>query len=140
MKPKVKIVLFVVVLLAIAGVGAGFYLFNLKAKDLAREKSDYVLNAADLQKSFEENESSAEEMYVNKIVEVTGEIVNISHGENGSLLVSLKTGSDLSSVICSFAESSAIGNFAAGDKITVRGECSGYLMDVLLNNCVTIKK
>ena len=27
----------------------------------------------------------------------------------------------------------------AGNEITLRGECSGFLMDVLLNNCALIK-
>ena len=47
----------------------------------------------------------------------------------------------MTGVICSFkdvADPASI-NIKEGEIITVRGVCSGMLMDILLNNCVIVK-
>jgi len=138
MKPRTKTVLFIVGFLFLAGAAAGFYMFNLKAKDLSKVKPDYVITATDLLKAFEEDEVAAAAMYVGKTVEVTGEIGSVTPGEDNSLNVALKTGSDFSAIICTVPVGAAAGSPDSGTQVSVRGECSGYLMDVLLKNCVII--
>lgn len=138
MKPSVKISLFVVFFLALAGILIALYLFNMQHKDLQKVKPAFIISAVDLQKAFEENETSAASTYVNKVLEVTGTIASVKKGENNVLSIVLKTGSDLSTVICTFPPETDPAKFTAGNQITVRGECSGFLMDVLLNNCVTL--
>jgi hypothetical protein len=140
MKKSVKILLFIVFFFAVAGIGAALYLFNMQHKDLQKAKPDYVITSTDIQKAFEDNESAATAKYVNKIIEVSGTIESVKPGEGNILNVTLKTGSDLSSVICTFPRSIDSSKFDAGGKVTIRGECSGFLMDVLLNNCSLIKK
>jgi hypothetical protein len=140
MKPRTKIVLFVLVLLGLAGAATGYYLFNLKEKDMSKEKPDFVITAADLQKAFEDDEVSAAARYVGKTVEVSGEINAVTPGENNSLNVALKTGSDFAEVICTFRDAAAAGKPEPGKQVTMRGKCSGYLMDVLLQNCVIVRE
>lgn len=139
MKPFVKVALFVVVFLAIAGIGVALYLFNMEHKDLKKVSPDFIISAADLQKAFEDNESDATAKYVNKIVEVNGIIETVSEGEGNVLNVTLRTSSDLSSIICTFAGTADPLKFTPGTQVIIRGECSGYLMDVLLNNCVLVE-
>jgi hypothetical protein len=138
MKTYIKIVLFGVFFFALVAIGAALYEYNLKPKDLQKVKPDFVLTSPELQKSFEENETAANAKYINKIIEVNGVISSVDQGENNSLNVSLKTGSDFSSVICSFTKGDNLKNLDSGTQITIRGECSGYLMDVLLKNCAVI--
>ena len=140
MNTYIKIALGVVLFIAIAGIGAGLYLFNLKPKDLSKAKPDFVISATDLQKAFEDSESAATAKYVGKVIEVSGEISSIKPGENNSLSISIKTGSEMSSVICTFPSANKPVNLTAGTPVTVNGVCSGYLMDVLLNNCALAKK
>lgn len=139
MKPYIKVALFVVFFVALGGILAGLYMFNLKHKDLSKEKPDVVITAADLQKAFENDEKDATAKYVNKIIEVSGVVSTIAKSDSGSISVTLKTGNDLSSVICTFASSSEAASAKEGDELTLRGECSGFLMDVLLNNCAPVK-
>jgi hypothetical protein len=139
MKPYIKVALFVVFFVALGGILAGLYMFNLKHKDLSKEKPDVVITAADLQKAFENDEKDATAKYVNKIIEVSGVVSTIAKSDSGSISVTLKTGNDLSSVICTFASSPEASSAKEGDELTLRGECSGFLMDVLLNNCATVK-
>ena len=139
MKTYVKILLGVVVFIALGGIGAALYFFNLQHKNLGKAKPDFVITAIDLQKAFEDNESAATAKYVNKVIEVRGSIESVKPGEGNILNVTLKTGSDLSSVICTFARDADPSKLNAGNQVTIRGECSGFLMDVLLNDCSLIK-
>ena len=139
MKPYLKILLGVVVLFILAGIGSGLYLFTKQHRNIGKAKPDFVIAAVDLQKAFEDNEAAATAKYVKKILEIEGEVESAKTGEKNILSVTIKTGSDMSSVICTFAAETDPAKFTAGSRVTVRGECSGFLMDVLMNNCVKIK-
>lgn len=139
LKPYVKVALFVVFFLALGGILAALWMYNKQHKDLLNVKPDYTVTAVDLQKEFEDAEAAATEKYVNKVIEVTGIIESVKTGEENILSVTLKTGSDFSAVICTFPAGTDHALFSSGNPITLRGECSGFLMDVLLNNCVLFK-
>ncbi|MCX6333592.1 MAG: hypothetical protein NT092_04720 [Bacteroidia bacterium] len=139
MKLYIKIALWVVFFLALAGILAALYLFNKQHKDLQKTKPDIVISAIDLQKEFESDESGSTAKYVDRIIEVAGTIGSVKSGEENILSVTLKTGSDFSVVICTFPPGTDPSKFIAGNDVSVRGECSGFLMDVLLNNCVVVK-
>jgi hypothetical protein len=140
MKTYIKIALFIVTFIALSGILAALYMYNLKHTDMAKAKPDFVVTASVLQKAFEDDEASASTRYINKIIEVTGIIASVKPAENNILSISLVTGSAISSVICTFPAIDDHSKFIAGHKITLRGECSGFLMDVLLNNCAVINK
>ena len=138
MKSYLKIAIVVVVLIGAAGVLIGLKLYFKKHIDTANAKPDYVITATALQKEFEGNETTASAKYINKILEVSGSVASVTRADSSNLNVALKTGSDMSSVICTFTANSSASKFKTGDEITLRGECSGFLMDVLLNNCAVI--
>ena len=138
MKTYVKVALFFVTFIALAAILAALYFYNLKATDMSKAKPDFKVTASELQKAFDNDETKASVTYINKILEVTGKVAFVKPAENSVVSVSLVTESDLSSVICTFPAISDPSIFKTGDEITVRGECSGFLMDVLLNNCALI--
>jgi hypothetical protein len=138
MKPFVKIALFVVLFIAVAGILAALIMYNKKHPDTAKAKPDFVVTAIALQKEFEDNEKTASARYINKILEVNGTIASVTLADSAHLNISLKTGSDMSLVICTFPSNGHQADFVTGNEITLRGECSGFLMDVLLNNCSEI--
>ena len=138
MKLYVKIALGVVLLFAVAGIGIALYYYNLKPQDLQKVKADFIITSSDLQKEFETDETGSSKKYISKVLEVTGEVISIEGKEKGSWNVTLQTGSDFSKIICTFPSVSDTAVFELGKNITVRGECSGFLMDVLLNNCAVL--
>jgi hypothetical protein len=138
MKIYVKVALFFVTFIALAAILAALYYYNLKATDMSKAKPDFIITASALQKAFEDDETKASVSYINKILEVTGNIATVKPAENSVVSISLVTESDLSSVICTFPALSDPSILRVGDQITLRGECSGFLMDVLLNNCALI--
>lgn len=139
MKTSYKIALFAVFFLALAGILFGLYMFNLQSADLKKADPDFRISATDFQKSFENNESDANTTYLNKIIEVTGNIESLKPGEGKAISISLKTDNPLSNVICTFQATPDTSAIKPGDRVTIRGEYSGFLMDILLNNCVIIQ-
>ena len=126
--------------MALAGILTGIYLFRMEHKDLKKVKPDFTITAADLQKAFESDEAAANSRYVRKILDVSGIIESVRQVEDKSTNVALKTGSDFGAVICTFQPDSDVSGLSEGNSIVIRGECSGYLTDVLLNNCTLIEK
>jgi len=130
--------LFIVFFIALSVILGAIIMFNKKHPDTSRTKPDFIITATALQKEFEDNEATASACYIKKILEVNGLISSITQADSKHLNISLKTGSDISSVICTFTTISDPSRFKTGEEITLRGECSGFLMDVLLNNCSII--
>jgi hypothetical protein len=138
MKTYVKVILFFVFFVAVSAILALLYFYNLKSTDMSKAHPDFVITATALLKEFEENEKNASAKYVNKILEVNGIIASINTAKDNILTISLTTESDISSIICTFPAVADPSKFIVGDTITLRGECSGFLMDVLLNNCAAV--
>jgi hypothetical protein len=146
MKTYVKIAIFVVSFIALSAILAGLYLYNLKHTDMAKARPDFIITSTDLQKEFEVNETTASARYINKVIEVTGTIASVTQAGGNNLNISLKTGNDISSVICTFPTIGDPSKIKTGDNIVLRGECSGFTqlfpgeppLDVLLNNCAVI--
>jgi hypothetical protein len=139
MKPYIKIALFVVLFIAVSAILAALIMYNKKHTDTSKAKPDFVVTAVSIQKEFEDNETSASARYINKILEVSGTIATVAQADSSNLNITLKTGNDMSSVICTFHKRADNLKFIPGDEITLRGECSGFLMDVLLNNCAAVQ-
>jgi hypothetical protein len=138
MKTSVKVALFVVFFFALAGILGALYLYNKKPADMTTVAPDYFISAIVLQREFEDNETIASSKYINKIIEVTGTIASVNEGGNKSVSVTLNTGTPLSSVICTISGITDTSALIPGKEVTIRGECSGFLMDVLLNNCTVL--
>lgn len=138
MKPVTKI-LYIIIILVVAGIIAGVYMFNKPQKDLNREKADFVLTASELHKEFTADEPAANLKYIGKTIEITGKITSVNIEKEKAVSIILETSDKTSSVICTFRQSMDPREINTMKPATVRGELSGFLMDVLLNNCVLVK-
>lgn len=104
--------------------------------NVSSRKTDLELNASDLLTRYKENEEEANKEFLNKIILVEGTISNVSE-ENHGFSVYLKQGGEDAGVICSFEKSQLDTNkLEVGRTVKIKGICSGYLMDVVLNKCV----
>ena len=135
-----KIAFGLILVLVAGGILAALYLYNMQGKDLQKVKPDFILSASELQGAFEADEAAASSNYINKIIEVSGEIESVKEGENQTLVVTLKTENPVSAVSCTFQTASGKPEFSEGDYISLRGQCSGFLMDVIMNNCTLVNK
>lgn len=137
MKPFTKLI-YLFSVLAIAGLIAVLYFFNDPGNNNRSVRADFILTASELHDEFTADEPAANLKYIGKIIEITGKITSVNLEEDRMVSIILKTSDNRSSVICSFREPVNPKSIQTMKPITVRGELSGYLMDVLLNNCVVI--
>jgi hypothetical protein len=140
MRTSIKITLFVVFFLAVGAIGVAIYMYNLKPAELQNVPPDYTMASSDLLNAFVNDEAGANEKYVNKVIEVSGEVLGVVSGQDNSYSISLKTGGDPTFIICALHKTEGLVLPRVGEDIIIRGTCSGYLMDILMNNCVIIKK
>ena len=112
-----------------------FYVFKNAETSVSSKKADIVMLAGELLKDFNTDENLANNKYLNKIITVKGLVDNIADNKT-DVSVYLKLKDETSGVLCSFDRAefkkSAI---KAGTQVSIKGICSGYLMDVVLNKC-----
>lgn len=124
-----------VVLVLFAGIFIWKWVFKEQDLSVGAQKADVTLSSDMLVKEFETNENSANAKYVNKIVDIKGTIEAIAENDK-ELTVTLKKAGDTGGVVCSFNKPVMDKSlFKVGSLISIKGICSGYLMDVVLNRC-----
>lgn len=140
MSGNLKLFLIALVLGA-AGVGTGLYFWNKPNANLADKKADITLPAAQLFDAFSKDETAANAMYIQKVVEVTGTVQEITPVANGDANVLLKEGVLAAFMAADATEAKAL---KPGQTITLRGECAGATImmgmgEVNLSRSVLIK-
>lgn len=133
----------IISLLAIAiivGSVIGYKIYNKPHQDIRSAKSMFQLPATELFSSYEADETSANEKFLGKIVEVTGKVQEVSKDENGVVNVTLDAGGMLGGVICKLDELTdhKRTDLNKNEQVTLKGECTGMLMDVVLVRCVEL--
>jgi hypothetical protein len=134
----VKKILISLVVLAVIGAGFGYYMYNKPVESLEYKKADVSVSAEQLIKEYEADETSANEKYLGKILEVSGKVAGITE-EEGKKKVSMESSNPMSAVICELEEKMGTGELKAGDDVRMKGLCSGYLSDVILVQSSIVK-
>ncbi len=141
MSPKSKKLLKILALLLVVGVVAGgfigYKMYNKPHRNV-EAASSVKIEAVQLVTEYETNEAEANKKYLDKVLNVSGKVTEISKNQDGNHVVTL-VGSDMGTVICT-VEDKAAAPPAAGDVVTVKGICTGYLTDVVLARAVLEKK
>jgi RecG-like helicase len=135
---KIKKILLGIFLLAIAAAGYGFYLYNKKPADVRTLTANYQLAAEALLADFNKDETAANIKYLDKVIAVSGKVTEVKlEPSTGQATVILDTGDPMAAVTCSFYndEVASVKKLKQGDEIVIKGNCTGKLMDVVLNKC-----
>ncbi len=137
---KKKILKFVLISAIIGIAGVWFFVFKLPTTDWYRNftaKKGEAITATALVKAYQENEQKSDSNYTGKVFEVSG-IVKESKIENKKTTVILQ--STDSTVGVYFILKDSIEPLKAGAQTTLKGMCTGFLMDVQFNEGEVIKK
>lgn len=129
---KKKIIIGILVL-GIIGAFVGYKMYNKPHVDVAEASADITISANKILEAFSTDETTANKKYLDKIVAVKGEIAEMkTEKEKG--IITLKTNDDFGSILCHLSEASTkkMSALKEGQTITVKGICTGYLMDVIL--------
>lgn len=125
--------------------GTVYYVFNKPHRNVEKEKPAYTLTATELFADFSEDEQAGYEKYGDKVIEVSGEIVEINEGEKQQLTIVL--GDVLEGVSCAIADEEMqenkdkVSGLSTGDNVTLKGKCDGMdmIMGVVLTRCFIIE-
>lgn len=133
MSGKRTIILILLSLLLI-GAGSGIYLFNKKVPGLEQVQADFSLSSDELYHAFEKDESAAGKLYENRVVQINGRVQSISD-DRLNLILAVTDGL-MGGINCSFP--APLNSIQIGEQIQVKGLCQGFLMDVILTNCILV--
>lgn len=109
--------------------------------DISAAATELSINAGSLYAAFETDETKANGTYVGKVLEVSGQLNAIDKNEDGSYQLKLAADNPLGQVVCTLTSgnSTAVPNAKIGSTATVKGVCTGYLFDVVIDNAIIIQ-
>lgn len=115
-----------------------YYQYNKTHTQLTNVKADFAIKAIDLYSAFSEDENSSNTLYIDKVLDISGIVSNIATEETSSKIF-LATDDIMGEVQCEMDVAADITGLQVGDEVNIRGVCSGFLTDVVINRCVIIK-
>lgn len=133
---KILLILLPVVLI---GLAAAYFIYNKPHKDIQGSDADLQMTATELYQDFDTDEAAANTSYLDKLIAVTGQIKEVTNDDEGTS-VHLETEGGMFGVICQLDPLSEHKrtDFAVGETVTLKGICTGMLMDVVLVRCVEV--
>lgn len=117
-------------------IGWSIYLYNKPHSNTAGLEADFRISAADLYAAFQKDEAASNKKFMGKVIEVNGPVAEIDTGSgNTNILISA---SATGGINCSFSNAGFVEAESPkkGNIITIKGRCTGFLMDVNLVDCV----
>lgn len=114
--------------------------YNRGLPDTRQRKTLFEIDAREFLKQFEDNEPEAAARYIDKTISVRGTVAYTNVTDTSATVY--LNGSSAASVICEFQKDSYTEpqKLKEGDLVTIKGICSGYLMDVVMVRCVVDEK
>lgn len=132
-----KWILLGLILAGIVGGGIAYQQYFKPHADLLHSTAKAEMSAEEIYTVFDENESEANEKFLDEVIDVEGTVKKINI-ESDKSIVQLETSHMMGGVICEF-EAGALKEIPSeGDVIRVRGICTGKLMDVVLVRCILL--
>lgn len=131
-----KIFYLLAVIIIVIG-GAYYYTFvysKTHHRD-AQAESSIIITADSLSSAYQTNEQAANARFLNKAIEVTGTIISIGKDQENHTTILIGQPDAFSNVSITLASAKPIQQ-KVGDKITLKGICTGNLSDVIINEGV----
>jgi hypothetical protein len=138
MKKKQLILILMIAILAVVTVTV-FYTFRKNPDSVSRSKPEFIISASELVDEFMEDEDAANQKYLDKIIQIGGEISGVEELQGGKTVIYLK-GNSLGSVSCLFSGSELGTEIPeVGKPVTIKGKCTGFVLDVVLTMCTLVE-
>jgi hypothetical protein len=135
MKKSYKYIVIVTLVLVATGLVVGYFMWNKPQRNVEDEKG-IVVTAAQLVKEYQDNEAEANKKYLDKAIQVTGNITEMKNNQDGKSTITLASDDAFSGVFCTLK--TTVSNLTPGNAVTIKGICSGMLSDVRLREAVVV--
>jgi hypothetical protein len=123
-KKTKKIFLVSVVAVIVIAAVTGYMMWNKPHKNV--QDADAVkITAVDLYNSFITDSAKANTLYADKVVLVSGEVIQLALNQQAQQVILVKTAVTGAFINCTM-EVKTVG-FKTGDSIAIKGICSGYI-------------
>lgn len=145
MKRKSRNLIILLAVLALGALVLGYLEWNTPHQDV-KDADGVKTDAFSLYSSFTKDSSKAKSSFLNKIIEVSGVVGEVSVNQQKQQVILLRSPLRAASVNCTMEEH--INSLKSGDSVVVKGICSGFSGsipemnipgDVLLVRCYLVK-
>ena len=119
----------------IAGAIVFYKVWFMPHRDV-KDETAITVTAQAILDAYNTDEKKANTLYLDKAIEVSGEVAGVSKTQQGKTVVSLKTTDPMAGIRCTMKEAVEV---TAGNNVRIKGICSGFLMDVTLIDCYIVK-
>jgi Tfp pilus assembly protein PilV len=136
-----KILLGTLVLLLVAAAGI-WYIFTERFTDTSERDSQYSVNAMDLIREFQQNDSLANKKYTEKIITVNGIISEVEPADT-TLNIKFADTATGAYIIFAFQQQhlAETKKLKEGDAVSIKGSCSGGTYSSILETTfITFKR
>ena len=99
---------------------------------------DIEVSARKLFADYQANEIAADETYNGKILQVSGTIRDIGNDLLDNAYISIAGDQYFGDVQCFIADKAVVSKLRKGSFVTVKGECDGLLMNVILQRTIVV--
>lgn len=108
--------------------------------DIENISTELNISSKKLVANFLKNEEMADDAYAGKIVEITGQVKEVTFLNNRNTVI-LYGENNSSGIICDFGtnQSEEIRSLLKNDQVVIKGICKGFLKDVIILNCLLMK-
>jgi hypothetical protein len=133
-----KKLLYLIITLFIIAIIAYFVVMNMPKASIKGNDAAYTISAVELYADFEKNENQANKKYIGKTIIIEGIISEIDTDKNGATVLFINSADAMNGILCTL-EPGQKGDFKENQSIKVKGLCTGFLQDVVLNKCVIVE-
>ena len=111
-------------------------------KNITTANTEENLKVGELITLFQHNEVEANISYVDKVIEVEGIIKDISTTNDRYTILLESEAFTKHFIMCDMSPLSVkrVNKLVIGDTVTLKGICKGYLLDVIMLNCIPINE
>jgi len=130
------------ILLCLAiGIFWGIHLYQKPHRSAADETIAFTIEADSLVKNYQQDEQASNKKYLGKVIEVTGKLAEVQHTAQSEIWILSAPSGNGGGVNCQLFPGEKISDPhpQPGDKVSLKGRCTGFLMDVNLADCVLQK-
>lgn len=126
------------VLLGVGLLGAALIAYRMYTKPprTVDNETAITVTAEALAGAYEADENSANKLYLDKALLVRGVVEGLTTNQQNKPVVTLQ-GTAISGVQCTLQQMET--GLKQGDLVRIKGFCTGYLSDVVLDRCLLVK-